>query len=349
MRLDQTRSVLGQWAFTDVVMSRRWPAGPNRWWTRVRHWRFALAGFSAVLLGAAWWHSEALSGLWHQAHEVQSMQVQMLALKAQVSITPNPKDAPNEPPAWLLHLPSADRQALIWQYFSRLLAQHRVHLHALRPVPDAMPAPLASQAVAVRLHAQFDDWVAVWGRLNAQGPVWSVDRLRITPQGQGLDIEAVLRVWLGNNADFSAWAVTAPHWLGDGPSPGGKSAVFWQEPGMVDQVPNEPQVNAPGQALKGRSSVAGQSTSDEPLVTDPPNLSADPAQWPLERIRLLGVWRHAQDAQAILSAGPHWVQARVGQRVGPLGHRLDSIHAHEVHLRSIQGQIQVLGLSEVKP
>lgn len=328
-----------------------WHRGRDSWTELARRWRFALAGFAAGLLGVLGWQSDALSAFWEQTREVQNMQVQLAALKAQTSKAQAQlhADAVRGPSAWLSQLPSPDRQVLIWLHFSRLLAQHGVHLQALRPVPDALPAPLASQAVAVRLHAQFDDWVAVWGSLNAQGPVWSVDRLRITPQGQGLDIEAVLRVWFGGDADLAAWTVTGPLITGDGPLAGGKSAVFWQEPPALAQVPMPRMAHATGQASNGRAGAAGQTTAAKPVASVPDILSADLAQWPLERIRLLGVWRHAQDAQAILSAGPHWVQARVGQRVGPLGHRLDSIHAHEVHLRSIQGQIQVLGLSEVKP
>ena len=28
---------------------------------------------------------------------------------------------------------------------------------------------------------RFDDWVAVWAAMNARGPVWGIERLRITP------------------------------------------------------------------------------------------------------------------------------------------------------------------------
>jgi pimeloyl-ACP methyl ester carboxylesterase len=49
-----------------------------------------------------------------------------------------------------------------------------------------------SQAVALRLQARFDDWVAVWAAMNARGPVWGIERLRITPQGGEVAMEKVL-------------------------------------------------------------------------------------------------------------------------------------------------------------
>lgn len=359
--------------FAGRVVARFWQGGREQWRWLVRRWRFAVAGFAAALLGSAGWQFDALSALWEHEREVQNMQVQWAALKAQAQAqaqaqtqtqaqAPTHVDALHGPPAWLSQWPDSERQALIWLHFSRLLAQHGVHLQALRPVPDVVSAPLASQAVAVRLHAKFDDWVAVWRSLNAQGPVWSVDRLRITPQGEGLNIEAVLRVWFGGDRAQSALSEHAQGLPSLSPVVRVQSAVFWQEPRVRAQVPIEQSDFGSGEASIGRSGATGQTSAVEILAPDPltavdavdalagsESLSADPAQWPLERIRLLGVWRHAQEARAILSAGPHWVQARVGQRVGSMGHRLDSIHAHEVHLRGVQGQVKVLGLKEVPP
>ena len=86
-------------------------------------------------------------------------------------------------------------------------------------------------------------------------------------------------------------------------------------------------------------------TSDPPIGT----LSPDPAEWPLDQVRIGGVWQQAQGAQLILMAGPHWVRARVGQRIGPQGHVVNSIHAEEVHLRAAQGPVWVISLEKAKP
>jgi hypothetical protein len=48
-------------------------------------------------------------------------------------------------------------------------------------------------------------------------------------------------------------------------------------------------------------------------------------------------------------AGPHWSFARLGQRIGPQGHVVNSIYAGEVHLRAPQGPVWVIGLEKVKP
>ena len=78
-------------------------------------------------------------------------------------------------------------------------------------------------------------------------------------------------------------------------------------------------------------------------------LSPDPADWPLAQVRLAGVWQSGPSAQPILQAGPYWVSARVGQRIGPHGHVVHSIHAEEVHLRTAQGAVWVIALEKAKP
>ena len=329
------------------------PVGRERWRWLARRWTFALLGFAVGGLWVAWLHAPSLGVLWAQEDQLQSLQGQLAQLKSQTrqAQIQGQKAAQQASPQGLAQLPNLEHQGLIWLQFSQLLAQHAVELRSLRPVPDALPAPLPSQAVAVRLQGQFDDWVAVWRAMNANGPVWSIDRLRITPQAPGVDIEAVLRVWLGDGPgqDFMALSDKAAAGLTGLASV--RSGVFWQEPELVVEVPGK------AWSVSGASLPQvqeGEATPSEPVTadrsqrlasTDP--LSVDPAQWPVERVRLLGVWHHAQEAHAILAAGPHWVRARVGQQVGD--HWLGSIHAQEVHLLAGQGTVKVLGLAKASP
>jgi Tfp pilus assembly protein PilP len=69
----------------------------------------------------------------------------------------------------------------------------------------------------------------------------------------------------------------------------------------------------------------------------------------LDQVRLVGVWQQGQGVHPILMAGPHWALARMGQRIGPQGHVVNSIHAGEVHLRAAQGPVWVIGLEKAKP
>ena len=328
--------------------------GWDRWCWLARRWTFALLGFAAGLLCVAWLPAQALGVFWAQDEPLQNLRGQLAQLKLQTRQVQDQKPAQLASLGWLAQLPNLEHQGVIWLQFSQLLSQHAVELRSLRPVPDALPAPLPSQAVAVRLHGQFDDWVSVWSALNVSGPVWSIDRLRITPQAPGVDIEAVLRVWLGDGTVPGVMAepdATAPGPIGP---PGVRSAVFWQEPKLV--------VAAPGKAWAVSDTLVPQVQEGEANAAKPwapatvdrvqmlagvAALSADPAQWPVDRVRLLGVWHQAQEAHAILAAGPHWVRARVGQQVGD--HRLGSIHAQEVHLFASQGTVKVLGLAKASP
>jgi Tfp pilus assembly protein PilP len=85
------------------------------------------------------------------------------------------------------------------------------------------------------------------------------------------------------------------------------------------------------------------------LASPIPALSPDPANWPLEQVRMVGIWQQGQGVHPILMAGPHWVRARVGQRIGSNGHVVNSIHAEEVHLRAAQGPVWVIGLEKATP
>jgi hypothetical protein len=217
-----------------------------------------------------------------------------------------------------------------------------------------------SQAVAFRLQARFDDWVAVWAAMNTRGPVWGIERLRITPQGGEVAIEAVLRLWLSPAATSTpgGGSAIAPEALFPTSAPvGWRSKAFGAVfvttplPIMASSVanpnlkPEDPVSSQTGAGVLSRTS----SQEGRASVLQTALLSPDPADWPLEQVRLAGVWQHAQDAQLILLAGPHWVRARVGQRIGTQGHVVQSIHAREVHLRAAQGPVQVIGLEKATP
>ncbi len=332
--------------------------GGSAWHGLTGRWVFVWAGFALGMLGVSCVHPPTLGALGAQDDPVPSMQGKLATLQAQLRKAQTPSDAPQSPPALLAQLPTRDRQAVIWLQFSQLLAQHAVQLQSLRPMPDGAAAPLSSQAVAVRLHAQFDDWTAVWSALNAHGPVWSIDRLRIAPQAQGVDIEAVLRVWFGDGLgiDLGRPAPYQPRseLPQESPIKRVRTAVFWQVPDGAASAPLTESLSARGSDLQGKLEANDESfrsalTGPEGALAGAGHGSADPAQWPLAQIRLLGVWQHAQDAHALFAAGPHWAPARVGQRIGAEGHQVETIYPHEVHLRTNQGGLKVLGVGEASP
>jgi Tfp pilus assembly protein PilP len=360
----------------------------DHWHWLARRWTFALLGFAAGLLCVAWLNAQAFGALWAQEEQLQSLHGQLSKLRSQVQeaqkmlAKDEAKLASNANPAFqvgLSHLPSNEHQGVIWLKFSQLLGQYDVQLRSLRPVPEVLAAPLASQAVAVRLHAKFGDWAAVWLAMNANGPVWSIDRLRITPQDQGVDIDAVLRVWFGQDRDRDrdrdqdrdrdiGPALLLEATAGGGLEPSGAinvprvaSAVFrhaaapdFQLPVNSDALsytqnplhkvrgPEKPKaIDVNVNEVAEEVDTAAQ--AHEPRFV----LAVDPAQWPLARVRLLGVWQQGQDSYAILAAGPNWVRARVGHWVA--GHQVKRIHPQEVHLLPSQGTVKVLGLTKASP
>lgn len=326
----------------------RWPA----WHGLTRRGAFAWLGFAAGLLGVSWLHAPTWAALWEPEDALPSLPVALATLQAQLHKAQVPTDAPQGPPSLLAQLPARERQAVVWLQLSQLLAQHAVQMQSLRPVPDGAVAPLHSQAVAVRLHAHFDDWVAVWEAMNAHGPVWSIERLRIVPKGQGVDIEAVLRVWFGDDLDLGRLVPSEPATR----QPVGKrvtrirSSVFWQQPQGALSTPQAKPEDFKNPDWMDPLGDPGQTDRAVLLATEGATKGAvDPVQWPLAQIRLLGVWHQAQDARAILAAGAHWAQLRVGQHIGVEGHQLESIHPHEVHLRNLQGTLKVLALDKVPP
>jgi hypothetical protein len=337
----------------------------DRWRWLARRWAFALGGLVIGMLGVVGWQFEAFQALRESEAQVLDLQAKLQA-QAQVQsaqINPAPGAAlntPTGPPPVMAWWPAQGRQAAVWPQLERSMAKHGLRLLSLRPEPPSPVGDWPSQAVALRLQGRFEDWVNAWAALNARGPVWGLERLRITPQEGGVAIDAVLRLWLSpesSQMSQSAWTPAPTEWM---PAP----VLIGQRPGAVAHVfvatasPSatlsgvaaghkavDPLPLSAGKAF--RSSTKALETFD--ALQPMPTLSPDPADWPLDQVRLVGVWQQGQRVHPILTAGPHWALARLGQRIGPQGHVVNSIHDGEVHLRAAQGPVRVIGLEKAKP
>lgn len=359
-----TQSRRWPWSALAPVLHLGWPLlWRDRWRWLARRWAFALAGFGLSLLVMGIWKLESLDALWEIEAQLQDLQVQLLEQQKKASNGPSTNsdlNAPMGPPPVMAWWPAQGTQAEVWPQLERLFAQHRLRLLSLRPERASSMGALPSQTVALRLQGRFEDWVAVWAALNKRGPVWSIERLRITSHSEGVAIEVVLRLWLSPRVTRMSGddPVKRSEALFAGPAPAtwhfrAGAAVFVTSPSSMapslltaSNLKGEDSVSMPAKAgIQLRSS--SQELRASALQTTP--LSTDPADWPLEQVRLVGIWQQAHEALPILMAGPHWVRARVGQRIGTQGHVVHSIHAQEVHLRASQGPIQVIGLEKAKP
>jgi hypothetical protein len=362
------RSGLWIWPVWPPAWQLGWPnLWRDRWRWLARRWAFALGGLVVGMLGFVGWQFEAFQALHESEARVLDLQAKLQAhAQAQVQsehIKPAPGAAlntPTGPPPVMAWWPVQGTQAAVWPQLERAMAQHGLRLLSLRPEPPSHVGAWPSQAVALRLQGRFDEWVNAWAALNARGPVWGLERLRITPQEGGVAIDAVLRLWLSPEATLmtqSTWTPVPADWI---PAPvlngrhlGAVAPVF-----VATASPSETSSGeAVGLKVLGplplsvgtafRSNAKGLESLD--LAPPMPTLSPDPADWPLDQVRLVGVWQQGQGVHLILMAGPHWALARLGQRIGPQGHVVNSIHAGEVHLRAAEGPVWVIGLEKAKP
>lgn len=316
-------------------------------------------------MGVTSWQFDDLEALWESEAHVYDLHKKLQAHSQQtqtnqLSGASAPLTAPTGPPPVLAGWPALGAQAAVWPQVERLMVQHGLRLLSLQLEPTNHVGGWPSQTVALRLQGRFEDWVTVWAALNARGPFWAMERLRITPQEAGVAVDAVLRLWLSPAAadeTASAQVKLPTEWMfGDAPVALGHRAsapVFVQNaapPANAFVAAAGPKDEA---ALPVSADIGARSNSGAPVsrASTPPEapLSSDPAEWPLDQIRVAGVWQSEESVQLILQAGPHWVRARLGQRMGPHGHVVHGIDAEAVHLRAAQGAVWVIGLEKAKP
>lgn len=336
----------------------------DRWRWLARRWAFALGGWVVGMLGVGGWQLEALQALRESEAQVLDLQAKLQAQVQAEQLKPGPGlgpeaalTIPTGPPPVMAWWPVPGTQAAVWPQLARWMAQHGLRLLSLRPEPHSSVGAWPSQAVSLRLQGRFEDWVNAWAALNARGPMWGLERMRITPQDGGVAIDVVLRLWLSTEPTLMSKSAGTPaltEWM---PAP----VVFAQRSGagapvFVATATPSATLSGVGAGLKvveplPPSAVTASAGPAESRASPPnmPTLSPDPADWPLEEVRLAGVWQQGQEVQPILMAGPHWALARLGQRIGPQGHVVKSIYAGEVHLRAAQGPVWVIGLEKVKP
>ena len=317
---------------------QRWRSEGPSWLQRqarriYRRWVYACTAFFAVLLVFGVWQAETLEEIWQAQGELADLRVQVAAQPDAVVVASGLRQgvAGQAPSQSLAHLPGASSRSLLWPALQQSFERHRLELLSLQPVSDAVAAPLPSQAVALRLRGRFDDWGRAWTALSEGAPVWTMERVRITPQAHApwVEIDVLLRVWLRADQDGEkAWRgqTVANMATTQGPAvffhgaPSGSGSVVALAPAGIE------------------ASLAAPQTS----VVDSP----DPMHWPIAGLRLLGVWHGSDATHAILASGPHWVSAQVGQRVSQEGHRLVAIGDKAVSLRSGLEPLRVLSFEK---
>ena len=141
--------------------------------------------------------------------------------------------------------------------------------------------------------------------MEAHAPWWAFDHWVVLPAGTPGEVRIELQAKLGLQAlrlgsgpaaarAWPTWSVSPSHATG---------AQVFGPPGALTE---------PGQGL--------------------PAALADPRQWPVRELHLLGVWQQAGVHHAVLGAGPDWLVVSPGQRVGREAYRVQRVSASGLDL-----------------
>lgn len=296
--------------FSFLEARGRWAALPSRSGLErlARRWAWALVGVwvGVGLVVVSAWETYEEHDLW--LHKVQSQRAARTTGPTRLTAS---SQAASDASTLVDRLPAQRDAAGLWLALQQGLAQRGLQVQSLRPQALWSGRGLSSQAVALRLQGRFAEGVQVWATLMDSGPVWTLDRLTVTPGAQPgqLQWDGVWRVWLRPDAPSAqAWPAL---W-----SPLTRSALTGVDPFVA----------APDLAL--------QPGASEPL---PGDFSADPRDWPLARIRLLGIWQQGPQMRAVLGVGPHWVVLGPGGHLAQEGYRIQTVGPDGVELQARHG------------
>lgn len=277
--------------------------GPER---RPQQW--VLAAALLGLLGSAW-----LAG--PDAQALQGLESEVTRWQATLSSAPSPSPAQAPSPQiagapW----PEADELATLWPWLQQRLQAQGLQLLSLQPQAMATVDGLPEQTVLLRLQGAWSDWRALEQALDAQAPWWVVNQWQMLPAGVSpTDVRIELQ---------ARWGLWPP-----------------QGPGRAEAPRTWPVWAVTAERSDQGAPVFGTPSGEAGLAVAkagaPPTAAAGlggPGPWPVGEMRLLGIWRQAGQAHAVLAAGQTPVVARAGQRVGAEGYRVLRVDDAQVEL-----------------
>jgi hypothetical protein len=318
-----------------------------RWWAR--RWGFAVTACLLAWVLGVWLHAPT----W-QAHAQLKSEVQVLHAQLAAVPTPRPKSSGPVMSDDIHRLPSLDQQEPVWAYLRNTLAQHQVRLMLMQPMSEVGHAPLPNQAMLLRLQARYENWAGAWASLVRMGPVWSMDRLRVVPSTdkQSVDIEVVWRAWfspgmVGSTPHNAVFAEGLPA-LPQAPLSKYRASVFDMPFPMMQALEREarPLAMPPTMAAVG---VLSDSKAVPDGLPKEPLFSSEPERWPMLPLRLIGIWRQGDQAEAVVANAAHWFLAQEGRQISREGHRVWRIGRDDIHVRDPAGREQTFQMEAKTP
>jgi len=274
------------------------------------------SGVGFGLGGMAW--QDDIDALQHLQDEVPALQSRLAA--SPVSVSPNERVATSAQPRAALFRPDARQAAVFWPVLQQGLQGQGLQLQSMKPGPLESAAGWPTQTVVLDVQGRWDDWRAFEQQLDRHAPWWTVMRWQVTPLAAGAngrsDAGQVRMQWhfQWGWQPASAAASPAPAApvfgpdVSDGPAaPAADMAVsLFAEPGVEPTLP-----------------AAAQTAQ-----------TAGPAErWPVQALRLQGVWQQGGVWHAVLGRGLDQVAVAPGQAVGREAYRVLRVSADEVVLQ----------------
>ena len=296
-----------------------------------------------------WWHAQSWTDYALVRHEVKALQTQLGAVSAEPLQTGKLAMA-----EVMADLPTPEQPDQMWNHLQKVLLQYRVRLLSMQPVNDVLIAPLPSRAMVMRLQARYENWAQVWRVLVQMGPVWSMDRLSVvhSTDAHGVDIEVVWRIWsrdqgAARDQDQTPWewpvsTLADVKWLQAGPTVFGLPTRNTLSKGLDAELPLGVQVGAASGVL------ADPASAPEPWPQDL-QFTHEPERWPMRPMRLVGIWRQGQQAQAIVANSTHWFRTEEGKPLSLEGHRVWRIGGEDMQVRDPQGRVQTIQMEAKAP
>lgn len=326
----------------DIRMKAHW-----RWW--VRRWGFAVAACCLTWAWVMWLFAPTWQTHGQLQSEVRALQTQLAGVPAVHPQVAGPVMLDD-----VHRLPTLGQQDEVWSQLQNTLADHGVRLMGMQPVTDLGLAPLPSRAMSLRLQARFEHWVQVWASLISMGPVWSMDRLQVVPSAvkSGVDIEVVWRVWF--NPDTSGASLHGAQFAGGSSErlhaalPKNSASVF----DMPFQIAPELGRDAPGRVLPASGVALGVLPETADLADSLPKtlvFSNEPERWPMLPLRVIGIWRHGEQAEAVVANATHWFRTQEGRLVSLEGHRVWRIGRDDIEVRDPVGRVQTIAMETRTP
>lgn len=314
VRIGKWATSFGHWPGHEVLL--RLLRDPR--WPQALGVGLACAALSAGL-ATVWWQ-EDIESLARVRQEVAALQaVPPASAAAAVSAAPL-QPSPLSPAEAVGTVVPQETQR--WSWLLQGLQAHGLRVLAFRPGPIERVEGRREQTLVLEVQGPWGDWRAFEQRLHHEAAGWTVRQWQVVPTG---DAGEVRMQWHWR----WAWPEASPQ-----PPAGGQAWAPWRPTPPT----GEPTLFAPsgdlGLAASRARSAAPQEPPSDPLAR--PALGPDPLTWPVQALRLHGVWFQDGVPHAVLGQGLNLTRVVPGQRVGDEGHRVLRVGPDVVVLQPAQ-------------